>query len=277
MPLPAGTGLTRRSFMLRSAGLALAVYGAARARPARLRGGHRGGAAAAGPERDARLDLPLRRARRREPAAPRSATRTTRRCARRSALASRPARAFAEDDSLQLAPRRPTSSKTLHEEGKVTRAARRSATPTRTSRTSPAGTTGRSARPTRPAASAGSAATSTARATATTRCRASRSTARSRRRWRRPPTRSPRCPDPTTTASARQGVGGPIEAPMLDQFGALGGLADRRPAAGQGARRARLSTSRACASSSAPSPATPHGAGYPNDELRPSGWPRSRR
>ncbi len=29
MPLPAGTGLTRRSFVARSAGLALAVYGGA--------------------------------------------------------------------------------------------------------------------------------------------------------------------------------------------------------------------------------------------------------
>ena len=29
MPLPAGTGLSRRSFISRSAGLALAVYGAA--------------------------------------------------------------------------------------------------------------------------------------------------------------------------------------------------------------------------------------------------------
>ena len=30
MPTPAGTGLSRRSFLLRSAGLALAVYGAGR-------------------------------------------------------------------------------------------------------------------------------------------------------------------------------------------------------------------------------------------------------
>lgn len=30
MPVPAGTGLTRRSMLLRSAGLALAVYGAGR-------------------------------------------------------------------------------------------------------------------------------------------------------------------------------------------------------------------------------------------------------
>ena len=34
MPTPAGTGLSRRSFLLRSAGLALSVYGAGQARPA---------------------------------------------------------------------------------------------------------------------------------------------------------------------------------------------------------------------------------------------------
>ena len=33
MPAPAGTGLSRRSFLLRSAGLALAVYGAGRLAP----------------------------------------------------------------------------------------------------------------------------------------------------------------------------------------------------------------------------------------------------
>ena len=41
MPTPAGTGLSRRSFLARSAGLALAVYGGVDARAARLRGGHR--------------------------------------------------------------------------------------------------------------------------------------------------------------------------------------------------------------------------------------------
>ena len=41
MPLPAGTGLSRRSFLSRSAGLALAVYGAIEAAAGGLRGGHR--------------------------------------------------------------------------------------------------------------------------------------------------------------------------------------------------------------------------------------------
>ena len=41
MPLPAGTGLDRRTFLSRTLGAALTVYGASRARPARLRRGDR--------------------------------------------------------------------------------------------------------------------------------------------------------------------------------------------------------------------------------------------
>ena len=37
MPAPAGTGLSRRSFLLRSAGLALSVYGAGRLAPLQAR------------------------------------------------------------------------------------------------------------------------------------------------------------------------------------------------------------------------------------------------
>lgn len=48
MPLPAGTGLSRRSFMLRSAGLALAVYGGGRLHPSAL---EEGVAHAAAPDR----------------------------------------------------------------------------------------------------------------------------------------------------------------------------------------------------------------------------------
>ena len=52
MPLPAGTGLTRRSFVSRATGLALAVYGAATLGPEGVRGGHRGrGGAGARPSR----------------------------------------------------------------------------------------------------------------------------------------------------------------------------------------------------------------------------------
>ena len=44
MPLPAGTGLTRRSFVSRSAGLALAVYGGQRALEPRSTTGSRAAA-----------------------------------------------------------------------------------------------------------------------------------------------------------------------------------------------------------------------------------------
>ena len=48
MPLPAGTGLSRRSFMLRSAGLSMAIYGAASLSPRAFEEGIEE-AAAAGP------------------------------------------------------------------------------------------------------------------------------------------------------------------------------------------------------------------------------------
>src|SRR3954469_6964725 len=48
MPLPAGTGLSRRSFLLRSAGLAMAVYGASSLAPKAFEEGI-AAAAAAGP------------------------------------------------------------------------------------------------------------------------------------------------------------------------------------------------------------------------------------
>ncbi|MDQ5834812.1 MAG: DUF1501 domain-containing protein [Actinomycetota bacterium] len=51
MPLPAGTGLSRRSFLLRSSGLALAVYGAASLSPRAFEEGIAGAAAQAADER----------------------------------------------------------------------------------------------------------------------------------------------------------------------------------------------------------------------------------
>ena len=68
MPLPAGTGMSRRSLMLRGAGLALAVYGADRIVPQALRGGHRRGRRRPGP---AGPDLDLHVGRRRRPQHPR--------------------------------------------------------------------------------------------------------------------------------------------------------------------------------------------------------------
>ena len=171
-PAPGSTGAASSRAAL---GLALAVYGGAALAPQALRGGHRRGAAAGAAQNGARLRLPRRRRRLALDARPRPATRTTASCARASRCPTTPGPAFAEDTRLRWHPslRR---SRTLHGEGKVTRDARRSATPTRTSRTSPRATSGRSARPTRACAPAGSAATSTASARPTTRCRGSRST-----------------------------------------------------------------------------------------------------
>ena len=83
MPLPAGTGLDRRSFLARGAGLALAVYGGVVVPAARVRGGHR------------RSDAPPARRRCSSPSSstaaptrsrcsPRTATRSTASCARGS-------------------------------------------------------------------------------------------------------------------------------------------------------------------------------------------------
>ena len=50
MPLPAGTGMSRRSFLLRSAGGVLAVYGAGALSPRHLEAGIAQAAAAAPPK-----------------------------------------------------------------------------------------------------------------------------------------------------------------------------------------------------------------------------------
>ena len=63
MPMPAGTGLTRRSFVSRAAGLAFAVYGAASLGPRAFEEGIAAAAAAAPGERGARFGVPLRRRR----------------------------------------------------------------------------------------------------------------------------------------------------------------------------------------------------------------------
>ena len=62
MPLPAGTGMTRRSFVSRAAGLALAVYGGSALSSRRVRAtGSRRRRADAATQRVARLGLPRRR------------------------------------------------------------------------------------------------------------------------------------------------------------------------------------------------------------------------
>jgi uncharacterized protein (DUF1501 family) len=118
MPLPAGTGLTRRSFLWRSAGLAMAVYGATAAGPRLLEQGIEDAMAAGPPDAvlvsiflSGGIDslsvlVPADDARY-------QTLRPT------LSLPSDAARAFTEDSSLQWAPAA-LPLKTLHEEGKVT-------------------------------------------------------------------------------------------------------------------------------------------------------------
>ena len=122
MPMPAGTGLDRRSFLARSAGLALAVYGGAAFLPRAFEEGI-AAATAAGPQRvlvsvflDGGADSlsmlfpsgdPLYRQLRPRLALPASA-----------------GLPFAEDDRLRWHPSL-AGLATLHQEGKVTRAPRR--------------------------------------------------------------------------------------------------------------------------------------------------------
>ena len=177
MPEPAGTGLSRRSFLSRSAGLALAVYGASKIPLAAF---EEGIAQAAPTRQDPRLGLLRRRHRRAQRA------RAGRRPALLAAAAepgARPRRRdrhSAEDPTPALAPVgrrrwRPCTARAR------SAPSRRSATTTPTSRTSPRATTTRSASSTSASTPAGWAATSTRSATTTTRCRGSRWTARSRR------------------------------------------------------------------------------------------------
>ena len=164
MPLPAGTGLSRRGFLLRSAGLALTVYGGAALAPRALEAGIEDAMAAGPVGRRARRDLPARRHRLDErpvpdrPLAVPGAATDARAVARRDAAVRRglDAALASERRAARRAPRG----------GQGRRASRRSATRARTSRTSRAGTTGRSARRTPTAGSAGSAATSTGTAAA---------------------------------------------------------------------------------------------------------------
>ena len=118
MPVPAGTGLTRRSFVSRSAGIALAVYGATGS-AAGARGGHRGGHGGARRRSGAGFDLHVRRrglahaagANRRPPA--------VRRVAADLALPPGQGTPFSEDTSLRWHPSA-AGLATLHAEGKLT-------------------------------------------------------------------------------------------------------------------------------------------------------------
>ena len=117
MPLPAGTGLDRRSFLARSAGLALAVYGGGALLPRALESGI-AAAAAAGPQRvlvSVFLDGGADSLSMLYPAG----DPLYRRFRPRLALPASAGAAFTEDDRLRWHPSLAALA-TLHAEGKVT-------------------------------------------------------------------------------------------------------------------------------------------------------------
>ena len=126
MPLPAGTGLSRRSFLARSAGLALAVYGASQLGLRALRGGHRRAAAAAGRSRVLVSVFLEGGADSLSMLAP-SGDPLYRKLRPKLALAGAAGRRSPRTTAC-AGTRRATALATLHGEGKVTRPARRSAT-----------------------------------------------------------------------------------------------------------------------------------------------------
>ena len=176
MPVPAGTGLSRRTFLSRPPG-----WRSPSTAPRRSR------------SRPSRRESPRRRrptkswsrssstaASTRSACWRRSATRATRSCGPTSRSPRKRARAFSRGPAPALAPgrRRPRDPA---RRGQGQRLPGDRLRPAPTSRTSPRATSTRSASSRSATAPAGSAATSTSSATTRTRCRASRWTARSRR------------------------------------------------------------------------------------------------
>ena len=218
MPAPAGTGLNRRSFLLRSGAAMLSVYGASKLRLRRARGGDRPGGRRQRPR--AGLDLPRRRHRLALGARADRRPDLPQRCARAWRCRRAPGRRSPRTRRLRWNPgrggvRRPAPG------GQDARAARRSATRAPTSRTSPRATTGRSA--------AAAARDHRLDGPAARRDRhpgqpapgAVASTARSRRRWRARRCRWRRSTAPPTT-SGREGVWGKPEELMFGAVGELG-------------------------------------------------------
>ena len=237
MPLPAGTGLTRRSFVSRATGLALSVYGAASLGPKAFEQGI-AAAAAQAPASDrilvsiflsggadsltmlapttahpqyARLAAHARAARRAGHAADRGPVAALAPVARGAGRALRRGQGH-RDAGGRLRRRQPVA---LHLAALL--GGRRDAT--------------------RSAAGAGSAATSTSTARPTTRSRALRSAGTSSRCSPRATCRSPTVAEPDNYDFWTPGVWGPVQDKMLDAFGDLGepatndvGLAQARTA-----------------------------------------------
>ena len=160
MPLPAGTGLDRRAFLVRSAGLFLSVYGGSKL-------GFRPSRRAARRPRTRRAACSCRSSSRAAPTRCRSSSPTATRSTRISARRSRSGRRGHALLGGQPAPLASGCDRSRRSTPRArSRRSRRSATRTRISPTSRLGTTGRSALRARASGRAGSAGTSTASATA---------------------------------------------------------------------------------------------------------------
>ena len=119
MPVPAGTGMDRRTFMLRSAGAALSVYGASMLSPRHLEEGIAQAAAAARQPAGARVDLHGRRLGCAVGARARRANPSTTNYAPQLARNEGSGKTFSEDETLMWHPSAAGLAE-LHEEGKVT-------------------------------------------------------------------------------------------------------------------------------------------------------------
>ena len=228
MPLPAGTGLSRRSFLARSSGLALAVFGGGALAP---RAFEEGIADAMGAAREQTVLVSIflvGRARHARRCSPRSTTPPTSRCARRSSWRRTRRIAFRDDTRLQWHPAARAAQgaarggpahgdpgdRLLHPEPVALHVA-----PLLRGRRAQRGGADRLARPL----------AGPQRPRRTTRSRASRSTRRSRPRSRRRACPSPRSPSPTNFALSTDGVGTAVRASMNQTYGAIGRLSTSDP------------------------------------------------
>ncbi len=260
MPLPAGTGLDRRSFLLRSAGLTMAVYGAASMSPRAFEEGIED-AMAAGPADAVLVSVFLSGGI--DSLSVLAPTGDAAYAALRPTLALPldPSREFAEDSRLQWAAET-DKLRTLHGEGKVSvLPCDRLREPQPVALHEPPLLGGRRDQPPGPGRLA-RAATSTSTAAPTTRSRDSALDSKLAPSLATASKPVAAVSDLTNYSFTANGVNSPVATPMLQEFGALGGLSTGDPELGK-AREATATTSslREQLSASVGTPAT----GYPTN------------
>ena len=209
MPLPAGTGMDRRTFLLRSVGAALSVYGASMLSPRHFEEGIAAGRGGLRRTAGARVDLHGRRLGRAVGAGARRESRYKELRPRWGSPKAQ-ARSSPRTKPLMWHPR-PTPLAELHERGQGHGLPGDRLRAGQTRATSPAATTGRWASSTPTRAPAGWAATSTSSANRITRCRASRWTTPWRRRWRRETMPVAAVSSPADYTMWAYGLGEPID------------------------------------------------------------------